>query len=63
MVNQILRKAKILRTNKGYKFNSIHISLEKTVEAIKLKAYKKLLEELHLKRITDFSKVNYIKND
>ena len=63
MVNQILRKAKILRTKKGYKFNSIYISIEKTVEAIKLKAYKQLLEELNSKRITDFSKVNYIKND
>ena len=59
MVNQILRKAKILRTKEGY--NSIYISPDRTVE--ERRAYKKLLEELHSKRITDSSKVHYIKNN
>ena len=58
MVNQILRKAKILRTKEGY--NSIYISPDRTVE--EKRAYMKLLEELHSKRITDSSKVLYINN-
>ena len=58
MVNQILIKAKILRTKEGY--NSIYISPDRTVE--EKRAYMKLLEELHSKRITDSSKVLYINN-
>ena len=60
MVNQILRKVKILRTKEGYNSNSIYISPDRTVE--EKRAYMKLLEELHSKRITDSSKVLYINN-
>ena len=57
MVNQILIKAKILRTKEGY--NSIYISLDRTVE--ERRAYKKVFEELHSKWITDSSKFNFIR--
>ena len=63
MVNQILRKAKILRTKEGYNSNSIYISLDRTVEDRRAYNFKKLLEELHSKRKTDSSKVHYINNN
>ena len=59
MVNQILRKSKLLRTKEGY--SSIYISPDRTAE--ERRAFKKLLEELHSKRKTDTSKVHYIKNN
>ena len=62
MVNQILRKVKILRTKEGYNSNSIYISPDRTVEDRRAYNFKKLLEELHSKRITKSSKFHYIKN-
>ena len=59
MVNQILSKAKLLRTEEG--FSNVYISPDRTVE--ERRAFKKLWEELQLKRKTDSDKVHYIKNN
>ena len=59
MVKQVLSKAKLLRTKEGY--SSIYISPDRTVE--ERRAFKKLWEELQLKRKTDNGKVHYIKNN
>ena len=59
MVNQILRKAKLLRTKEGYR--NIYISPDRTVD--ERRAFKKLLEELQLKRKADTGKVHFIKNN
>ena len=59
MVNQILSKAKLLRTKPGYRH--IYISPDRTVE--ERKAFKKLWEELQLKRRTETDKVHFIKNN
>ena len=59
MVKQILSKAKLLRTKEGY--SSIYISPDRTVE--ERRAFKKLWEELQIKRKTDTGKVHYIKNN
>ena len=45
MVNQILRKSKLLRTKEGY--SSIYISPDRTAE--ERKAFKKRLKEQHSK--------------
>ena len=59
MVNQILGKAKLLRTKPGYRH--IYISPDRTVE--ERRAFKKLWEELQLKRRTETDKVHFIKNN
>ena len=59
MVNQILGKAKLLRTKPGYR--NIYISPDRTVE--ERRAFKKLWEELQLKRRTETDKVHFIKNN
>ena len=59
MVHQILSKAKLLRTKEGY--SNIYVSPDRTVE--ERRAYKKLWEQLQLKRKTDSGKVHYIKNN
>ena len=59
MANQILSKAKLLRTKEGY--SNIYISPDRTVD--ERRAFKKLWEELQLKRKTDSGKVHYIKNN
>ena len=59
MVKQILSKAKQLRTKESY--SSIYISSDRTVE--ERRAFKKLWEQLQIKRKTDPDKVHYIKNN
>ena len=59
MVNQILRKSKLLRTKPGYRH--IYISPDRTVE--ERRAFKKLWEELLLKRKTETDRVHFIKNN
>ena len=59
MVNQILRKAKILRTKEGYRH--IYISPDRTVN--ERRAFKKLWEQLQLKRKSETDKVHFIKNN
>ena len=58
MVNQILRKAKSLRTKEGY--STIYISPDRTVD--ERRAFKKLWEELQEKRESDIDRVHYIRN-
>ena len=59
MVNQILRKAKSLRTKEGY--STIYISPDRTVD--ERRAFKKLWEELQEKRKSDTDRVHYIRNN
>ena len=59
IVHQILRKAKVLRTKEGY--SSIYICPDRSVE--ERRAFKKLFEELQVKRKTQTGKVHYIKNN
>ena len=59
MVNQILRKAKILRTKEGYRH--IYISPDRTID--ERRAFKKLWEQLQLKRKSETDKVHFIKNN
>ena len=59
MVNQILRKAKSLRTKEGY--GTIYISPDRTVD--ERRAFKKLWEELQEKRKSDTDRVHYIRNN
>ena len=59
MVNQILSKAKLLRTKPGYRH--IYISPGRTVR--ERRAFKKLWEELQLKRQRETDKVHFIKNN
>ena len=59
MVNQILRKAKSLRTKEGYR--TVYISPDRTVD--ERRAFKKLWEELQEKRLSDTDRVHYIRNN
>ena len=59
MVNQILRKAKSLRTKEGY--STIYISPDRTVD--ERRAFKKLWEELQEKRKSHTGRVHYIRNN
>ena len=58
-VRQILRKCKALRTKPGYK--SVYLSPDRTVE--ERKAFKKLLDELKLKRQSEPDFVHILKNN
>ena len=59
VANQILRKAKLLRTKEGFK--SVYICPDRTVS--ERKAYKKLLEELKLKRQSEPDNFYVIRNN
>ncbi len=59
MVNQILRKAKMLRTKEGY--SHVYISPDRTVD--ERRAFKKLWEQLQQKRKSETDKVHFIKNN
>ena len=59
MVSQILKKAKILRTKEGYRY--VYISPDRTVD--ERRAFKKLWEQLQLKRKSETDKVHIIKNN
>ncbi len=59
MVNQVLRKAKQLRTKEGYRI--IYISPDRSVE--ERRAFKKLWEELLTKRKIESDKVHFIRNN
>ena len=58
-VRQILKKCKSLRTKEGFK--SVYISPDRSVE--ERKAFKKLVEELKQKRISEPGHVHTIKNN
>ena len=59
VANQILRKAKLLRTKEGFK--SVYICPDRTVS--ERRAYKKLVEELKLKRQSEPDKFYSIRNN
>ena len=59
VANQLLRKAKLLRSKEG--FRSVYISPDRTVT--ERRAYKKLLDELKLKRETEPDKFHFIRNN
>ena len=59
VANQILRKAKLLRSRDGYK--SVYVCPDRTVS--ERKAYKKLLQELKLKREAEPDKFHVIRNN
>ena len=56
---QVIRKARMLRTKEGY--SSIYLCPDRTLE--ERKAYKKLVEEVKMKRIAEPDKVFSIKNN
>ncbi len=58
-VNQVLRKTKLLRTKEG--FSSVYVCPDRSVE--ERKAFKKLLDELKQKRISETDYVHTIKNN
>ena len=59
LVNQVLRKARLLRTKEG--FQSVYISPDRTVE--ERRAYKRLIEELKKKRQAEPDKFYIIRNN
>ena len=58
-VRQILRKCKTLRTKEGYK--SVYLSPDRTVD--ERRAFRKLLDELRQKRISEPDFVHILKNN
>ena len=59
IVQQVLRKARLLRTKEGYK--SVYICPDRTVE--ERRAYKKLVEELRTARKAEPDKFFAIRNN
>ena len=58
-MRQILRKCKTLRTKVGYK--SVYLSPDRTVD--ERRAFRKLLDELRQKRISEPDFVHFLRNN